>query len=193
MNVAIDKRMTVDEFLVWAEAQPQEAGKYELLDGIVVVQQSQKWIHSRLKHRITTALENAIAAAGAALYAAPEGPTVRLRSNRAFEPDALVAPLPEPDPDSLEITNPLIVVEVLSPSSARMDTTVKLKGYFEHPTIRHYLIVDPEGRTITHHRRNDAGIIETPVLDTGAVTMSPPGLSITLDDVFGPPPETATT
>lgn len=186
MNVAIDKRMTVDEFLTWGQTQPQEAGKLELLDGIVIVQQSEKWAHSRLKHRIVVALETAIATAGAPCYAAPEGPSVRLSSTRAFEPDALVAPLPEPADDSLEITNPIIVVEVLSPSTARMDTTVKLKGYFEHPTIRHYLIIDPEGRTITHHRRNDTGVIETAVLDSGTVSMSPPGISITLADVFGP-------
>ena len=96
-----------------------------------------------------------------------------------------MAPLPEPAHDSLEIPNPVIVVEVLSPSTATMDATTKLRGYFEVPSIQHYLIVDPEGQTITHHKRG-AAAIETRVLVEGALTLEPPGLGINLADIFAP-------
>jgi Uma2 family endonuclease len=185
MNIAFDKGTTVDEFLVWAEAQPKEAGKFELLDGVVIVQRSQRWAHSRIKHRIAVLLGEAIAIAGVPCFAAAEGPTVRIRERKAFEPDALVAPLPEPALDSLEIPNPIVVVEVLSPSTARIDTTVKLQGYFEVASVRHYLIVDPEGSVIVHHRRADGDAVETTVVTGGELTLEPPGLTLSLAMLFG--------
>jgi Uma2 family endonuclease len=51
--------------------------------------------------------------------------------------------LPEPKSDDLEVDNPVVVVEVLSPSTARMDGTTKLNGHFKVPSIQHYPIVDP--------------------------------------------------
>ena len=184
MNIAFDKRLTVDEFLAWAVTQPKEAGKFELLDGVVIVQQSQRWAHSKAKLRIYDALRKAIERAQLPCFAAPEGPTVRINARKAFEPEALVAPLPEPALDSLEIPNPIIVVEVLSPSTARIDATVKLKGYFEVASIQHYLIVDPEGKAIVHHRRAASGSVESVVVDSGDLILDPPGLTISLAELF---------
>ncbi len=183
MNLVLPKRMTVDEFLVWAERQPKESGKLELLDGRVIVQQSQRWAHSKIKHQMAVQLQMALERAKLPFFAAPKGPMVRLGPHLAFEPDALVAPLPEPSSESLEISNPILVVEVLSPSTAQFDATTKLKGYFELPCLQHYLLVDPEGGAITHHKRAQNGI-ETRVFDSGTLDIDPPGFSISLDAIF---------
>ncbi len=185
MNVILPQRMTVDEFLAWSVTQPKEAGKFELLDGVVIMQQSQQFGHSKTKLNVYLAFRQAIERAAVPFYAMGEGPTVRIGPRTAFEPDALVAPRPEPDDTALEINNPIIVVEVLSPSTARHDTTVKLKRYFQLASVQHYLVVDWEGRSITHHRRIAKGKLETDVLDGGMLNLDPPGLSIRIDDVFG--------
>ena len=164
--------------------QPKEAGKFELLDGVVIVQQSQKWKHAAVKLEITFAFREAIKVAGMSFHLAPDGITVRINERKCFEPDALVAALPVPDGDSLEIRNPVIVVEVLSPSTAQIDTTAKLQGYFEVPSVQHYLIVDPGGRTITHHKRASRDILETRIVSEGALTLAPPGLTIDVKALF---------
>ena len=105
------------------------------------------------------------------------------QSELPSSPTPLVAPFPEPAPDSLEIPNPVVVIEVLSPSTARMDATTKLRGYFEVPSVQHYLIVDPEGQTVTHHKRGVAAI-ETRVVSEGALALDPPGLEIRPADIF---------
>jgi Uma2 family endonuclease len=184
MNVALPRSLNVDQFLAWAVQ--QEEGKYELVDGMVIMQQSQKWVHSRVKLEVAISLREAIKKARVAFYVGSDGPTVRIGEHRAFVPDALVAPLPEPAPDSLEIPNPVIVVEVLSPSTARMDATTKLRGYFDVPSIQHYLIVDPEGCTVTHHKRGAGTALETRIVAEGALTLDPPGLEIHLGDIFAP-------
>jgi hypothetical protein len=48
--------------------------------------------------------------------------------------------------------NPLIVAEVLSPSSVKRDMSEKLAGYFRAPTIAQYLIADPDDRRLIHYR-----------------------------------------
>ena len=183
MNVVLPTRLTVDEFLAWSVR--QERGKYELFDGVVVMQQSQQWEHAKVKAAVYMALARAIQERGVACYAAPDGMTVRITKRTAFEPDALVAPLPEPDRKSLEVPNPIVVVEVLSPSTARADATTKLRGYFQVPTIQHYLILDPEGLTVTHHKRGPGDALETCVLTEGDLNLEPPGLVIALRDIFG--------
>jgi Uma2 family endonuclease len=184
MNIALPNLLTVDEFLAWGLTQPREAGRFELLDGVVIVQQSPKWIHSKIKFEIAIAFREAIARAGLAYFVAPEGPAVRINARKCFEPDALVAALPEPSDDSPEVANPVIIVEVLSPSTAQIDTTAKLQGYFEVPSVQHYLIVDPDSRTITHHKRAKGDILETRIAAEGALTLTPPGITIDVKSVF---------
>ena len=76
-----------------------------------------------------------------------------------YGPDTLVYNGPELPGDTLEIPNPVIVVEVLSPSTRKFDETVKKDDYFSLPSVHHYLIVDPEGPPIVHHRRQPDGTI----------------------------------
>ena len=61
----------------------------------------------------------------------------------------------------MEIPNPVIVVEVLSPSTAADDHGPKLDGYFALPSVAHYLILDADRRVMIWHKRGQAGAIET--------------------------------
>jgi Uma2 family endonuclease len=101
--------------------------------------------------------------------------TVRMNARTAFEPDALVC-LPPTDLNTMEIPNPVIVVEVLSPSTAADDHGVKLDGYFSLGSVSQYLILDPDRRVMIRHRCGHAGAIETRVLREGKVILDPPGL-----------------
>ena len=183
MNEFAIKPMTVDEFLVWSAR--QDKGRYELQDGWVIMQQAQNWGHASLKVRMYSILKAAIERAGVPFYAAPDGMTVRIAKKIAYEPDALVAPLPMPDDTSLEISNPVIVVEVLSPSSIKRDLADKLAGYFQVASIQHYLVLDPNEKEIIWHQRSKAGGLETPVsLKAGVLRLEPMGIEIKVEDVF---------
>ena len=185
MNITLPTRMTVDEFLAWAVR--QEKGRYELFDGRVVMQQPQNWGHAELCFRLCNTLAVAIERARVPFYAAPVGMTVRVSRHVAFEPDALVAPLPKPERLDLEIRNPVLVVEVLSRSTARRDRTDKLAGYFKVPTIEHYLLIDPEKSEITWHRRAAGGMPRPPVSRRkGSLRLDPPGIELAIAEIFPP-------
>jgi Uma2 family endonuclease len=180
------QRMTVDEFLAWSVR--QEKGRFELQDGRVIVQQSQNVGHLRVKGRMFTVLLASIERASVPFYVMPDGATVRIDARTAYEPDALVAPLPEPDDKSLEIPNPVIVVEVLSPSSVTRDLADKVVGYAKVASIRHYLVLDPEEKAIIWHARDGTGPFTAPVaVRESGLRLDPPGIEVTLAKVFGPP------
>lgn len=73
------------------------------------------------------------------------------------DPDALVYCGPELPDDAIEVPNPVILVEVASPSTRKFDDTAKLSGYFSLASVQHYLIVDPEGPPVIHHHRQEDG------------------------------------
>jgi Uma2 family endonuclease len=120
-------------------------------------------------------LENEITRAGLPCRVFPDGMTVRMNARTAFEPDALVVCPPPTDLNTMEIPNPVVVVEVLSPSTAADDHGIKLDGYFSLASLPHYLILDPDRHVMIHYRRGRAGAIETRVLREGVVILDPPG------------------
>ncbi len=112
--------------------------------------------------------------------------TVRIDSHTAYEPGALVYRGPRRDSNAVEIPNPVIVVEVLSPSTRRIDAGEKLTGYFRVPSIHHYLMVDPDRQTVVHHRRT-GDRIESTVVQDGTLVLDPPGLELAVASLFEEP------
>ena len=173
--------MTVDEFLAWAEGRE---GRWELQDGEVVAMSPERVAHLETKLEVAVILKSAIARAGAPCHVVPDGATIRISARTAFEPDATVYCGPRLPPEAIEIPNPLIVVEVLSEGTARRDHGVKLAGYFSLSGLAHTLILDPERRTLIHHRRGQGEVIETRILTSGPLRLDPPGLEVAVEDLF---------
>jgi len=82
------------------------------------------------------------------------------------------------------ISDPIIVVEVLSPSTAAVDHGRKLSGYFSLTSVQHYLILDPERRVVIHHKRGQGEAIETRVLTSGAARLDRPGFEVAVEAFF---------
>ena len=177
--------LTADAFVAWAAAQPQ--GRYELASGEIVAMAPERIAHTRAKYRAMFALERAIAAGALGCEAIGDGVSVRIDERTVYEPDALVrcgAPAPG---EAMVVDDPVIVVEVISPSSRGVDTGAKLAAYFRLPSVRHYLIVNVEARAVVHHRRGESGGIDTRILAEGSLTLDPPGIEVEIDRLFGSP------
>jgi len=183
MSALPKTKMNADEFLAWAEGQE---GRLELHDGAVVAMSPERIVHTSTKGEVFLALRSAILRAGIPCRVYPDGPGLRVNSGTLFEPDALVACGPPPPGDALEITDPVIVVEVLSPSTAAVDHGPKLMGYFSLPSVEHYLILDPERRVVIHHKRGHGDFIETRILSDGMVRLDPPGIEAPVAEMFPP-------
>jgi Uma2 family endonuclease len=185
MSIHAKRKMTVDEFLAWAEGRE---GRWELYDGVPYAMAAERMRHGRVKYAVQKALEQAIRRAGLPCHMQPDGATVRISKYVAHEPDALVYCGPELADDALEVPNPVVVVEVASPSTRKFDDTVKLNGYFSLPSVHHYLIVDPDGPPVVHHRRQADGTIFKSEVHEGALTLSPPGIELVVAAMYAVEP-----
>ncbi len=191
--IALPKhKMTADEFLAWAESLPKEAGKFELWDGEVIVkhgpvgqQHAERSQHWDAKFALGRALFEAIKHTGLPCHVAVDGPTVRFADNKLVEPDVLVYCGEKVPRDALEVPNPSIVAEVLSPSTGTMDLGVKLQGYFTVPTVQHYLVIDPDRPLLIHHKRGTGDAIETRIATGARLHLDPPGLDVDLGEILG--------
>jgi Uma2 family endonuclease len=99
-----------------------------------------------------------------------------------YEPDTLVRCGTPLAADAIKLNDPVIIVDVLSPSTRARDAGAKLEDYFRLPSLRHYLIVKTKNRTVIHHARGADGIILTRIVRDGPIVLEPPG--ITLTDCF---------
>jgi Uma2 family endonuclease len=170
--------MTSDEFIAWAMEQP-ETSHYELVAGEVVAMAPERSAHALTKAQIWRRMAEAVEADGLPCQVYPDGMAVEVDGRTVYQPNALVrcgAPLPA---DAIKLNDPVVIVEVLSPSTRARDAGAKLEDYFRLPSLRHYLIVKTENRTIIHHARDADGIILTRIVREGPVVLEPPGISLT--------------
>jgi Uma2 family endonuclease len=181
MTAATKTRMNVNEYLAWAQSHP---GRYELSDGEVIAMSPEGAGHAAVKFAVQAALLAGIRARGLPCHMLPDGMTVRIDEMTAYEPDALVYCGAKLAPSATEVPAPTVIVEVLSPSTRRIDTSDKLAGYFRVPSVAHYLIVDSDKPLVVHHARGSGETILTRVVTQGTIELDPPGLAVALADLY---------
>lgn len=184
MSVALpDRKMTVTEFLAWWESVPGD-DRFELVDGQVVAMGRDRVSHNRAKMRAVNCLAAAIREAGVDCEAFVDGVGVSANQFNYRLPDAIVH-CGNIDSDALIAANPVIAVEVVSPSSEERDVHAKLHDYFGITSVEHYLIVYDDRGYLVHHRRAGGGPLETTFVSEGELDLSPPGIRVSVDELLG--------
>jgi Uma2 family endonuclease len=84
------------------------------------------------------------------------------------------------------LVNPVVVVEVLSASTAALDEGPKFVAYQAIPTLRDYLLVSQEELRVTHHTRLESGDWEhRDVTDLDAsLELESIGCAVKLRDIY---------
>lgn len=174
------KKLTVSEFIDWADAQ-SDGHRYELLNGEIVAQAATVKRHSRVAKGMEAALDSVL----------PDCETVReagvLSGNDAsdaLEADLAVYCEEMPGDDTRYDGSPVIIVEILSPSTARYDMGEKRASYQKIESLQHYLIVHPEERFVLIHSAGPArdwSIVRAARED---FALEPPGVIVPFEMIF---------
>lgn len=146
---------------------PDDGLRYELIDGTLLVSPAPVKRHQRASRRLQRLLEDACPA-GYEVFDAPLDWAVN--DTTVVEPDLLVIPRDDADTPA---HSPVLLVEILSPSSITTDRETKFHRY-ERARVPQYWIVDPGGR--------EAGSAESRGAEVGGGERAP---SIEVYDLVG--------
>ena len=181
MSALPKHRMTIPEFLDWSAGRE---GKHLLVRGEAFAMAPESIQHAHVKAAIWAALQGGIKAKGFPCEAIIDGPGVAIADDTCYIPDVSITCGERAAGNVRLVPNPVAVVEVLSPSTEHFDSSDKLLDYFTVSSIRHYVIVSLKKRAISHHKRIDGPVIPTQILRDGELVLDPPGIAISVADIF---------
>ena len=109
---------------------------------------------------------------------------MKLRINENFfYPDVFVV-CDRADTEPRFKTHPVLVVEVLSPSTVIWDSREKRAAYQAVEPLREYVLVEQERREVRMHRRAGSGWETTDYTGAAAVELASVNLTLSLDDIY---------
>jgi len=145
------RRMSLDEFLHWDDGTDT---RYELIDGVPVAMAPPAEAHRILAMRLGSRIDAALADRRPC-NAQIEPGVVRLdRADSYFIPDIAVTCQPN-EPGRQAMVAPILIVEILSPSTERGDRRLKLPTYQMIETVREILLIDADNRHAELYRREN--------------------------------------
>jgi Uma2 family endonuclease len=182
--------MTVEQYLALDEATD---GKYEYIDGYVfmlrppssayddqaVDMAGGSVAHAALCARLALLLGNALADGPCMVYTSDA--RMQLAERRYLYPDLMVAC---GEQSGTMLTNPALIVEVLSPTTEKRDRDAKFKIYKALPSVQEYMLVGSEYRSIEVHRREGSFWRQYHYREGDTVELKSLGVRFTFDEVY---------
>lgn len=154
--VRTEPNVTIAEFDAFLNAQ-QDDSLWELVAGQIVAMTNPTEEHEQIAGNIGAPLKLAMDAKGCRTYQGG------MRVQRSEDSRGIDKPRPDivvrcgPSGRRNFITDPLVVVEVLSPSTVDFDRGEKLRFYKGLPTVRHIVLVYQDQMRAEHYRRDEQG------------------------------------
>jgi Uma2 family endonuclease len=149
--------------------------KHEFHNGIIKAMSGGTFNHDRLSVKVATELEIFVSDKDLSYFVNGSNLKVRIEDyDKILYPDALVISV---EPEYFEdredtITNPLIIVEVLSDSTKNYDKTLKFEMYRSLPSFKEYVLVHQDRMKISvFTKQNDETWILKDYVGEGAIAI----------------------
>lgn len=169
------RAMTAEEFLDWSLTQPL---RYELVDGMPMAMAGAKRRHDRIVMKLHSLLDQRLAGHRCLPFTADTA--VRIPSGNIRRPDAGID-CGTYDDEAMSADAPLLVVEVLSPSTRDFDMFGKLDEYKTVPSLRHIILIDPDTPQAYHWSRAEDLTWRHTLLEGLDAAITIPDIPCTLD------------
>jgi Uma2 family endonuclease len=167
---------TVEEFELWHARQPE---RWEFIDGQPRMMAPASMRHSIIKRNVFRALDRAFE--GSACEALVDGPQI-LTDEISAIPDVVVS-CTALDLSTPVIAEPVIIVEVMSPSSEVDDSGRRWLAYRNIPSLKHYLVLS-QGKRLVHVHSRAGDIWRERFLSAGALELDDPPLRLELAALY---------
>ncbi len=176
------KHVSVERYLADELTSPI---KHEYVGGTVYAMAGARNIHNVIAGNLFLAFGNRLRGKKCRPFNSDTKVRVKLRDHvRFYYPDMQVTCLPNP-PDDTWQDSPIVIVEVLSPSTRRVDEEEKREAYLSIPTLDAYLLVDSGNKEIVLYQRGEAGFQrEILVGEDARVPLTCLGFEIPISEIY---------
>jgi len=177
MSVAFQLPMTVQEFLAWEQRQEL---RWEFDGFAPVAMTGGTDAHEAIGGTLRALLYDRLKGKRCRV----RGPTLKIEvAGRIRYPDAFVFCTPAPGSATV-IKDPVVVFEVLSPSTSRADRIDKLREYRATTSIQRYVILEPDGIAATVYTRGGEDWIVRPLVAGDLLEMPEIDVVIPLSEIY---------
>jgi Uma2 family endonuclease len=174
--------MPVDEYL---DGESRAERKHEYIDGVVYAMVGATNSHNTIATNVTGLLHAQLRGKACRVFNADAKVRVRLPSGtRFYYPDASVVCQPNQPGDSFNDA-PVVIVEVLSESTRRIDEHEKREAYAAIDSLLAYVLLEQDAAAAVVYRRGDAGFSREVFLRRDAIIpLAEVGCELRLADVY---------
>ena len=169
--------MTVAEFLAWEETQDL---RWEF-DGFAPVAMTGGTVaHDTIQSNLVIALGNRLRGTPRRVH----GSNLKIEvAGRVRYPDVFVACTPLSPRDTVR-RDPVVVFEVLSPSTARTDRVEKMHEYWGTPSIQRYVLVEQDAISAMAFARQEGRWFGRVLWPGDALALPEIGVELPLDELY---------
>lgn len=168
--------LSEEEYLA---TEPDSPVKRELIDGQVHAMAGEGYNHNCIAANILGEFRNHLKGTPCATFMAD----IKVRIGKDYVyPDVLVD-CSKMSGDDYFSTAPVIIVEVLSRSTRKIDTTTKLLSYINLPSLQEYVLIEPDIVSVQVLRRSNHWLSEYYFLGD-SVAFESIGLTLTVEEIY---------
>jgi Uma2 family endonuclease len=172
---------SADDFLAWDATQTE---RHEFVNGEVFAMAGGEDRHASVSGNLFAALHSHLKSSRCRVYMND----VKLQvaaANAFFYPDVFVTCSERDAASRLVKQEPLLVVEVLSPSTAAHDRGDKFASYRLCPTLAEYAVIDIDRRAVDLFRKNAEGLwVLHPLVGNATLTLASVDHALALGELF---------
>jgi Uma2 family endonuclease len=144
-------RMTLEEFLRWDDGTDT---RYELIDGFPVAMATPAEAHRILAVRLVSRIDQALTSRRPCNAQFEPGVVRPDRADSYYVPDIAVTSEPN-EPGRQAMVDPILIIEILSPSTERSDRRLKLPIYQNIGSVREIMLIDADSYHAELYRREN--------------------------------------
>ena len=175
-TLALRPRYSAEEYFALEEKSPV---RHEFFEGEVFAMAGESSTHNTIALNIAVALRQGTR--GQRCRVQMEAVRLAVEENRHYAyPDVMVSCDPHDQRESQQLHSPLLIVEVLSPSTEAYDRGLKFNQYKKLPSLRHYLLVSQKTWLVEWYQLREPGVWSHTALTEAADALLIPELSLTL-------------
>ncbi len=180
------KKYSLEDYL---RDEEKSINKHDFYNGQIIKLPKAKFKHNLIATNISFAIKTALRLISKKYLVVGDGQKIYIEpENISVYPDGIViCEKPEYfDNQEYLITNPLLVVEVLSRSTQAYDRTTKFDLYKNLPSFKEYVLIDSRKYSVETRFREESDLwrIRTEISMDNAVTFHAIGISIDLMDIY---------